>query len=661
MHQDETLGIPGLGEPEEDRLWRPLEPAPGTLSPGEPFEGPGAAQWVEKTRLTALPGQQWKVTSGSVGGTGSQLATGTMPTGLIRFWAKEEAAPVPIVPKLASLVLTPASVEAGGVVNGRVTLTSPTLVPMSVLIESSSLAAPGPGVVTILAGTISKDFPIQTAPSFDTNIAVTITASAGGTLRQAILGVKPKPLPVVPELVRFVGPAAAKLGDSIQLEVSFSAPIGPGGAILWFDLFNAAFPSNVPVGATTFQQRFTVPVGEPEGSYKLSAMMRDKTLTHLISIIKDAPPPLPPPGPLPPLTRTIDCTGKTQQQIQAAIDAAQPGDGIYLGAGLYSLTGPSRSGDGQRLDILNRDGIHLFGSGPSTVIDFAGFEGIWLRQGGRIGQGNVIRDMTLRNVRRGICALDPQRLWVQRVDIVGAAYGYATERTSAYDGAMFEWGVTLEDFSVRSWASHAIKFLGGETIRRFQFIDTPGNQGSTYSHGFYVSGAKNVTLTDGLIENTSGHAGQVYSDNSAHQSNGAMDILMERITCRNCMMGPVFAANGHYERITINSMSILGTISRQTPTLLISATNDFIDQLTMNNLILDGGGDAMGLQSGQTGGIRGMRINGMIVRNHSVGIRIGSSATGWPYTRIAESLITGYQAPGVPRPVVGSSPGLTIA
>lgn len=464
------------------------------------------------------------------------------------------------------------------------------------------------------------------------------------------------PPPVVPELVRFTGPATAKPGQTISLEVGLSVPAPLGGVFVEVQgLWLVGMTIHVPAGQSNGSTQRDVPAAYPEGPVSLTATYQGKVLPHLISIIKDTPIP-PPPGPIP-VTRTYDLTGASQSAIQAAIARAGPGDGIFLGPGLYLLNGATGA-DGQQIDILNKDGITLFGTGPNTVLDMGGKEGIWARQGGRIGAGNCVRDLKIQNCRRAVVALDPQRLWMQRVEVVGASHGYASERTGAYDNGMYEWPVTVEDVSVRGWSAHGMMLHGGETVRRCQLIDTPGNSGSTYSHGLYMQGCRNVLIEDLLIENVSGHAWQIYSDSATHAANGAENIVMRRVTCRNGRYGPIIAANGRYTGIVIEDLIVSGTVSRETGTFVISATNDWIEGLTMRGVTLDGGGEGLVLQGGQTGGIRQMMIDRMDVVNHSTGIVVAPSS--WPYTRIESSIVRDYQAPGVPVPVRGSSPGLVF-
>lgn len=494
----------------------------------------------------------------------------------------------------------------------------------------------------------------------------------GYQLQQWKSAIIPPPTPSEPALSAFtLNPARLMAGNPTEATVQLEAP------------WNAAVPAQVqlaiPVGmagpATVSiaagHQVASVPLSTAAGPARRSivlASLKGKTLTATLDIVSSEPQPLPPeppppgphpsPEPPPAVVRTVDLTGMTQQQVQAAIDLAQPGTGLYLGPGRYVFNGASRSADGQMLDFMGKDGITLYGEGGQTVIDFGGKEGIWLRPSNLTGQGNVIRNLTLMNCRRAVCALDPQRLWVLGVNVTNCGIGYASERTGAFDGAMFEWPVVIEDLNVSGWAGHGIMFHGGETLRRFKLTDTPGNQGSTYSHGLYIQGARNVLIEDGTIDNTSGHAWQIYSDSNTHAANGAENIVMRRLACRNCFYGPVIAANGLYTGITIEDLSVFATVSRESGSFVISATNDNIDGLVMRNLLFDGGAQGLVLQ-GMGGAIRGMKIYGLDIANHSTGIWV--APPGWENTRIEGSVIAPYRPAGVAMPYRGPSlSGLSI-
>jgi hypothetical protein len=200
-------------------------------------------------------------------------------------------------------------------------------------------------------------------------------------------------------------------------------------------------------------------------------------------------------------------------------------------------------------------------------------------------------------------------------------------------------------------------------VQRCRLSDTPGNQGSTYSHGLYIQGARHVTIEDLIIENTSGHAFQVYSDSATHAANGAENIVMRRITCRKCYYGPVWAANGLYKGMLVEDLVVTGTVSREGGTIVVSATNDVIDGLVMKNVTLDGGGAGLVLQSDVSGNgsgvIKNMQIQGLAIANHGTGVLI--RPPGWPNTKIVTSAITGYQTQNVGVPVSGNPAGLTIA
>jgi hypothetical protein len=477
----------------------------------------------------------------------------------------------------------------------------------------------------------------------------------------------PIPVPVPPTISTFLAlPASIQPAQMLTVSVGLLAPQATPQSVQVTTPWNLSAQVNIPAGSSAGQTLLTVPATAQAGAATLKATLGASSKETTVQVVAKPPdpepipippiPPIPPtptPGPVP-ITRTIDLTGKTQVQIQAAINAAQPGDGLYLGPGAYSFPA-SMGSDGQGLDIT-RDGITLFGAGPATVLSFEGREGIWCRRGGQIGKGNVIRDLAIRSARRAVVALDPQRLFVQRVSMTAVSHGYASERTGAYDNAQYKWPVVIQDCTVSDWGSQGMYLHGGETIQRCRLVDALG--GSTYSHGLYLQGVTDLIAEDILLENVPGHAFQIYSDQSAHAANGADNIIMRRITCRNCNTGPIIAANGKYTNITIEDLTVTGTVSRNSGTIVISATNDMIENLRMRNVMLDGGGEGLILQGGQTGEIKGLLIDNLSIRNHNTGIVVGPA--GWPYTKITGSRIDNYQAPGVPLPVRGTSPGLII-
>lgn len=480
---------------------------------------------------------------------------------------------------------------------------------------------------------------------------------------------QPPPTPSLSSLT--LTPAVVVAGNPTQATLQLSAPWNGAGATVVTMVYPVGVSGPPQVGISAGQQAASVQLQTTQGPGRVAVIQAThlaKTVTAQLQVLTSEvvpdpkppdPLPIPSPTPKPPaVTRTVDCTGYSQAQLQAELNKATAGTELYLGPGRYTFPA-TPTGDGQMVDFANKDGVTLRGAGGATILDFGGKEGIWCRPSNLRGQGNCIRDLAITNCKRAVAALDPQKLWVLNLAVSNCGIGYASERTGAFDGAMYEWPVFVDGLVVNGWAAHGIMLHGGETIRNCQLIDTPGNQGSTYSHGLYIQGAKNVTIEDVTIENTSGHSWQIYSDSATHAANGAENIVMRRVVCRKCFYGPVIACNGPYKNIVIDNLSVIGTVSRDGGTFVISATNDTIDGLTISNLLLDGGAQGLILQGGATGLIKNMLIDKLTINAHSTGIWIAPD--GWPYTKIESSVIKGYVATGVAIPVRGTvPPGLSI-
>ncbi len=104
-------------------------------------------------------------------------------------------------PQVASVMLTPASIAAGGNTStGSVTLTSAPLTDVSITLTSSSPgAATVPATATVSAGTITASFPVTSASDVSTTVTSVIGAALNGSNGTAILTVTPPSLTPVPQ------------------------------------------------------------------------------------------------------------------------------------------------------------------------------------------------------------------------------------------------------------------------------------------------------------------------------------------------------------------------------------------------------------------------------------------------------------------------------
>lgn len=103
---------------------------------------------------------------------------------------KEAALTVHPALTISSLTVEPAAVAGGASSTGTVTLTSAPSANTNVALSSNNAAASVPASVTVLAGSTSATFPVQTVAVTSTQTP-TLSATLGGVTRQATLTVHP--------------------------------------------------------------------------------------------------------------------------------------------------------------------------------------------------------------------------------------------------------------------------------------------------------------------------------------------------------------------------------------------------------------------------------------------------------------------------------------
>ena len=137
---------------------------------------------------------------GYPGGTGTATATVMLDGKSVQvtIGLRTEDVTPPPVPELTGITLTPAAVEAGGVVNLRVTVNATSSNPIDVLLTSNVPHVPVPAAVTIRPGTTSQDVPIQTSAAITADLSAILTATYRGFIATAKLQVTAKPLPPPP-------------------------------------------------------------------------------------------------------------------------------------------------------------------------------------------------------------------------------------------------------------------------------------------------------------------------------------------------------------------------------------------------------------------------------------------------------------------------------
>jgi hypothetical protein len=186
---------------------------------------------------------------------------------------------------LASLVVNPASVIAGSLSQGTVTLTGAASAGGAVVALSSSAPnrATVPATVTIPAGSASTTFPIQTIPAQAG--PVTITAAFSGVNMTAQLN-------LVRLISLIVNPTQVAPGTPSTGSLTFSSPV-PDDAVVNLISSNTALvkvPSTVtiPAGSTTFNFNVqTISVsGEINVTVNISASLAGVTVAAPLIVIR---------------------------------------------------------------------------------------------------------------------------------------------------------------------------------------------------------------------------------------------------------------------------------------------------------------------------------------------------------------------------------------
>jgi len=159
-------------------------------------------------------------------------------------------------PALLSLTINPTSVVGSGTTTGTVTLQS--AAPQNgavVVVQSSSNLAQAAPAVTVPPGSTSANFAITTLPlplPTSPPVTVTITASLGGAMQQAMLTILP---PTADVRQMFFNPSTIRTGQNTTGTVVLTAAAGAGGTAvaLGSALDNLSVPAQVvvPQGATS--------------------------------------------------------------------------------------------------------------------------------------------------------------------------------------------------------------------------------------------------------------------------------------------------------------------------------------------------------------------------------------------------------------------------
>jgi len=192
--------------------------------------------------------------------------------------------PVPPPAALASLAVSPASLQGGAPSQGTVTLTAAAAVDVIVGLASDNAAAGVPASVTVPAGRTSANFPITTS-SVTSIQNVTITASLNGGTKTAALAVNPVPPAALASLA--VSPVSLLGGASAQGTVTLTAAAAADVVVgLASDNAAASVAASVTVPAGQTSTNFPIPTSQVASlqNVTISASLNGGTKTAALAV-----------------------------------------------------------------------------------------------------------------------------------------------------------------------------------------------------------------------------------------------------------------------------------------------------------------------------------------------------------------------------------------
>ena len=215
-----------------------------------------------------------------------------------------------------------------------------------------------------------------------------------------------------------------------------------------------------------------------------------------------------------------------RKAIQAAIDAAQPGNSLYFPPGTYLLEEPV---------FVRKSNLTFWGEGAKSVLK-AGSIVHEVLDLGTIGEpltGLVVTRLTFLGTpgkykqdgisAGGIQIFGPKGTVIQDCDFIGC--GFAVD-DAGDTGTTY--GTRLENCRLKGWAKVGMFCNGGERILQCSFVqDDPNLYDEHSSHGLYIhSGCTHILVQDTLIQNARKYTAQLYGRN--------LDTISQDIVFRNC-------------------------------------------------------------------------------------------------------------------------------
>jgi polygalacturonase len=228
--------------------------------------------------------------------------------------------------------------------------------------------------------------------------------------------------------------------------------------------------------------------------------------------------------------------------IQRAVDAAKPGNSVYIPAGTYRLD--------DSIKVLTSN-ITIYGDGPATVIHHRNRRGFDLGIFSEPLSGLVVRQLSFLG-QPGIYGASNDAPAIQVVGPQGTRISDCSFRGSgtAVNSTGGTYGTVIENCRVNGWGLVAIYCQGGEQINNCQLIqDDPNPDGAGSSHGLYIhSGTRNVSVQGTLIQNARKFAAQLYGEEGGTTISG---ITFSGCTIQNCKNGITMQGSSRAQGVQI--------------------------------------------------------------------------------------------------------------
>jgi hypothetical protein len=333
-----------------------------------------------------------------------------------------------------------------------------------------------------------------------------------------------------------------------------------------------------------------------------------------------------------------------RQAVQAALDAAQPGDTVYFPAGTYNIEEPV---------FVRKNNLTLVGEGRGSVLKSTnGRVSVRLGPNGELLTGLVVKRLTFLGIPgkykkdgvggAGIEVFGPKGTLIQDCDFLSCA-------SPVYnDGPVgSSYGTRIENCRFTGWAAVAIFCNGGEQILNCSLIqDDPDLKGERSSHGIYIhSGCTDVLVQDTLIQNARKYAAQIYGQDL---NTTTARITFRNVTVKDCANGITIQQNqpeaARAKDVLIEKCSITGTYNG--PALSVKQG----DGVKIVNNVLDGG--LVGLQLGVWAPyepgftLSNLEAAGNVIRHFDVGILAMATNGGrFENVKLSGNTITDCQTP----------------